>query len=79
MPLKDAAAIGTFMAKGLRHPASFYSSVGPTLNELSFGHLGPSFKPEKDIPDLSGKVAFVTGGNWSPFLWNAPLIPDRSR
>jgi len=27
---------------------------------LSFS--GVSFKPEKDIPDLAGKVIFITGG-----------------
>lgn len=31
-----------------------------------FGLGGVPFKPEKDIPDLSGKVILVTGGKLSP-------------
>lgn len=27
-----------------------------------FGLFGKSFDPEKDVPDLSGKVILVTGG-----------------
>lgn len=46
----------------LRHPLDFCSSFGPTLNELSFGLLGSSFDPRRDIGDLSGKVVFITGG-----------------
>lgn len=52
----------------LRHPRDFFSSVGPTLNELTFGALGSSFEPECDIGDLTGKVIFVTGG-MSPVLY----------
>jgi hypothetical protein len=33
------------------------------LNESTFGLLGASFDPRRDITDLSGKVIFVTGGN----------------
>ncbi|PYH91928.1 short-chain dehydrogenase/reductase family protein [Aspergillus ellipticus CBS 707.79] len=47
----------------LLRPVELYSSLGPTLNELTFGLFGYSFKPERDIEDLSGKVVLVTGGN----------------
>lgn len=30
-----------------------------------FGFGGKSFSPEKDIPDLAGKVILVTGGEWA--------------
>ncbi|BCR89670.1 putative short-chain dehydrogenase/reductase family protein [Aspergillus chevalieri] len=52
-----------FASYGLRHPRDLFSSVGPTLNELTFGALGSSFDPQRDIGDLTGKVIFVTGGN----------------
>ena len=58
----DLSAIGALVFNGLRQPGDFYSSVGPTLNELSFGLLGSSFKPDRDVVDLAGKVIFVTGG-----------------
>ena len=58
----DLGAIGTIVANGLRRPRDLFSSVGPTLNELSFGLLGSSFDPERDVIDRSGKVVFVTGG-----------------
>ncbi|KAE8374871.1 hypothetical protein BDV26DRAFT_269124 [Aspergillus bertholletiae] len=48
---------------GLRHPLDMYSSIGPTLSEATFGLLGSSFEPSRDIGDLTGKVVFVTGGN----------------
>ncbi|PWY83452.1 short-chain dehydrogenase/reductase family protein [Aspergillus heteromorphus CBS 117.55] len=51
------------LLKALLRPTEFYSSLGPTVNELTFGLLGYSFKPERDIEDLSGKVILVTGGN----------------
>ncbi|KAK1141778.1 hypothetical protein N8T08_008443 [Aspergillus melleus] len=54
---------GSLVRHALCHPADFYSSVGPTVNELSFGLLGSPFKPQRDIGDLSGKVVFITGGN----------------
>lgn len=53
-----------FASYGLRHPRDLFSSVGPTLNELTFGALGSSFDPQKDIGDLTGKVIFVTGGEF---------------
>lgn len=63
MALNDAVAISGFFVNGLfRHPLDFYSSVGPTLSELTFGLCGESFVPERDIGDLTGKVVFVTGG-----------------
>lgn len=50
----------------LRHPKDFLSSVGPTLNELTFGTVGSLFNPQRDIGDLDGKVIFVTGGKAIP-------------
>ncbi|RAK74716.1 putative short-chain dehydrogenase/reductase family protein [Aspergillus fijiensis CBS 313.89] len=47
----------------LQRPSEYYHNFGPTLNELSFGLLGWSFQPQRDIVDLSGKVILVTGGN----------------
>lgn len=58
----DSGAMSTFALSALRQPGDLFASVGPTLNELSFGLLGSSFKPERDVEDLSGKVIFVTGG-----------------
>ncbi|KAE8351363.1 hypothetical protein BDV28DRAFT_137226 [Aspergillus coremiiformis] len=60
---QDIAAAGAFAFHTLSHPLDTYSSVGPTLNEATFGLLGSSFEPKRDIGDLSGKVIFVTGGN----------------
>ncbi|KAF7595011.1 hypothetical protein BBP40_007612 [Aspergillus hancockii] len=57
------AAGGSFALHTLRHPLDAFSSVGPTLSEATFGLLGSSFEPSRDIGDLSGKVIFVTGGN----------------
>lgn len=51
------------LSYALHHPQDLLSSVGPTLNEATFGALGSSFDPKRDIGDLSGKVIFVTGGN----------------
>ncbi|KAJ5640764.1 Nascent polypeptide-associated complex subunit beta [Penicillium herquei] len=52
-----------FLPYGLWHPLESISSVGPTLNEATFGLLGYSFKPDRDIPSLEGKVILLTGGN----------------
>lgn len=60
--LQDIFGIGSFIAYAIRHPLDFHYSVGPTLHELTGGLLGSSFEPERDIPDLSGKVIFITGG-----------------
>lgn len=57
-----ASLAGSLVCHALRHPGDFYSSVGPTVNELSFGLLGSSFQPKRDIGDLAGKVVFITGG-----------------
>lgn len=43
------------------HPVEAYKAYLTNLNAYDlFG--GNSFSPEKDIPDLSGKVILVTGG-----------------
>ncbi|PYH45331.1 putative short-chain dehydrogenase/reductase family protein [Aspergillus saccharolyticus JOP 1030-1] len=47
----------------VQRPSEYYHHFGPTLNELSFGLLGWSFQPQRDIIDLTGKVILVTGGN----------------
>lgn len=51
------------LSYALHHPQNLLTSVGPTLNEATFGVLGSSFDPKRDIGDLSGKVIFVTGGS----------------
>lgn len=63
MDLRDILATTGFVTHGLRHPLEGLSSFGPTLSEASFGLLGSSFKPERDIPPLEGKTILVTGGN----------------
>ncbi|KAJ6179827.1 Nascent polypeptide-associated complex subunit beta [Penicillium mononematosum] len=63
MDLRDIIATRGFATYSLRHPREALSSFGPTLNEATFGYLGPSFKPERDIRNLDGKVILVTGGN----------------
>lgn len=63
MALSNFAFAASFASHAIFHPLDFYSSVGPTLNESTFGLLGSPFDPRHDITDLSGKVIFVTGGN----------------
>ncbi|KAL4919282.1 hypothetical protein BDW62DRAFT_216972 [Aspergillus aurantiobrunneus] len=60
---QDVVGLSGMVSHAIRHPLDFHYSVGPTLNEVSGGLVGSSFDPERDIPDLSGKVIFVTGGN----------------
>jgi len=52
-----------FLSYGLWHPWESLSSVGPTLNEATFGLFGSYFNPDRDIPSLEGKVILLTGGN----------------
>ncbi|KKA18770.1 Short-chain dehydrogenase/reductase family protein [Rasamsonia emersonii CBS 393.64] len=59
---QDLGALGSLLAYGLRNPWEMYTGAGPTLNELTCGLAGSSFKPKRDIGDLAGKVIFVTGG-----------------
>ncbi|KAJ5557114.1 hypothetical protein N7494_001029 [Penicillium frequentans] len=63
MDIRDIIASSGFLRYGLWHPLESLSSVGPTLNEATFGLLGSSFKPDRDIPSLEGKVILLTGGN----------------
>lgn len=56
------ASVVTFLSNVLSRPVESYCSFGPTVSEITFGLLGYSFNPERDINDLSGKVVFVTGG-----------------
>ncbi|KAL4933721.1 uncharacterized protein BDV17DRAFT_278866 [Aspergillus undulatus] len=60
---QDVVGLSGMLTHALRHPLDFNHSVGPSLNEITGGLIGSSFVPERDIPDLSGKVIFVTGGN----------------
>ncbi|RAO66893.1 uncharacterized protein BHQ10_002905 [Talaromyces amestolkiae] len=60
---QDIGAVLGVVAHGVRNPAEFWTAVGPTMNELTCGLMGHSFRPERDIPDISGKVILVTGGN----------------
>lgn len=60
--LLDSTTFGLFTRHAITHPLDFAASVGPTLNEATFGLLGSSFDPQRDIGDLSGKVILVTGG-----------------
>ncbi|KAE8148497.1 hypothetical protein BDV25DRAFT_168389 [Aspergillus avenaceus] len=52
-----------FILHALQHPLDALLSFGPTLNEATFGLMGTTFDPTRDIGDLSGKVILVTGGN----------------
>lgn len=63
MDVRDMFAGSGFLTYGLWHPLESLSSVGPTLNEATFGLLGPYFNPDRDIPSLEGKVILLTGGN----------------
>lgn len=65
----DAGAIFSMFVNGLLHPREAYSAHMPTLSEMTCGLLGKSFKPDRDIGDLSGKVILVTGGAWHPCPW----------
>ncbi|EAU32560.1 predicted protein [Aspergillus terreus NIH2624] len=59
----ELEALNGIASHALFHPVDMLLSVGPTLSETTCGLLGSSFDPERDVPDLSGKVIFVTGGN----------------
>ncbi|KAL4771501.1 hypothetical protein BDW60DRAFT_217345 [Aspergillus nidulans var. acristatus] len=60
---QDLIGFSGLISHAIRHPLDFHHSVGPTLSELSGGLLNSTFDPERDLPGLSGKVIFVTGGN----------------
>ncbi|KAF5015370.1 hypothetical protein F66182_13324, partial [Fusarium sp. NRRL 66182] len=60
---QDIGAVLGVVAHGLCNPAELWTAVGPTPNELTCGLIGHSFRPERDIPNLSGKAILVTGGN----------------
>lgn len=62
IPIRAMGPLINATSYALRHPKDFFSSVGPTLNELTFGTVGSLFNPQRDIGDLDGKVIFVTGG-----------------
>lgn len=56
------ASVVSLLSNVLSRPVESYCSFGPTVSEITFGLLGYSFNPERDINDLSGKVVFITGG-----------------
>lgn len=66
MEFQDIVAGGSFVTYALRHPLEGLSSFGPTLSEATFGLLGSSFHPERDISGIEGKTIFVTGGTDLP-------------
>ncbi|OGE48644.1 hypothetical protein PENARI_c027G04931 [Penicillium arizonense] len=72
MDFRDFVAATPFATYILRHPREALSSFGPTFNEATFGLLGASFKPDRDIRNLDGKVVLVTGGNF-------PLVSTASQ
>jgi hypothetical protein len=71
---QDVVGLGGIASHAIRHPLDFHHSVGPTLNEFTGGLIGSSFDPERDTPDQSGKVIFVTGGQWSKPEESLPRI-----
>ena len=55
------------------HPFDTYQAYLPHLNVYElFG--GNTFSPERDIPDLAGKVILVTGGQSSPCSLRCNLL-----
>jgi hypothetical protein len=60
----DIHAVYRFVVNGLDNPTELWTSSAPSLSELTFGLVGYSFSPERDIGDLSGKVILVTGGTY---------------
>ncbi|OJJ43066.1 hypothetical protein ASPZODRAFT_74945 [Penicilliopsis zonata CBS 506.65] len=60
---RDLLAGYEVVKRSLYSPLESWSSVGFTLNEATFGLLGASFDPKRDIRDLSGRVILITGGN----------------
>lgn len=66
MEFKDIVATSGFASYALLHPLQGLRGFGPTPSEATFGLLGPSFKPERDVSGVEGKTIFVTGGNNLP-------------
>ncbi|KAH8705581.1 putative short-chain dehydrogenase/reductase family protein [Talaromyces proteolyticus] len=60
---QDIRAVFSVPVNGARDPCELWTAVAPTLGELTGGLVGRSFKPQRDIGDLSGKVILITGGN----------------
>lgn len=59
------------LLQSLLHPLNALQSNLSHLLPLSmFG--GKKFRPDKDIPDLSGKVIVITGGEW--FCFDTPVL-----
>jgi hypothetical protein len=68
----DLMASLYLLGYSLFHPIETIPALGPTFNELSLGFIGESFQPDRDIPDLTGKVVLVTGGRYpAKLLWLA--------
>lgn len=62
----DLHAVYRFVINGFDSPTELWTASVPTLSELTFGLVGYSFNPQRDIGDLSGKVILVTGGTYQP-------------
>lgn len=61
-PTDDMRFVVDVLGHSIFNPMEVLTAVGPTLSELTCGLLGHRFRPERDIPDLSRKTIFVTGG-----------------
>lgn len=62
--LKDLLDFRHAVYELILNPVETYKAYLPPFNSYGlFG--GDTFSPEKDIPDLSGKVILVTGGQSS--------------
>ena len=62
--LKDLLDFRHAFYEMILNPVETYKAYVPPFNPYGlFG--GDTFSPEKDIPDLSGKVILVTGGQSS--------------
>jgi hypothetical protein len=67
--LRELVDISGFVTHALYHPTDTIRTISPTVNQLTLGLVGWAFNPTRDIPDLAGKVVFVTGGTdpcWLP-------------
>ena len=63
-PITDVLEFRHVFFEFVLHPVDTYQAYLPHLNVYElFG--GKTFSPERDIPDLSGKVILVTGGQSS--------------
>lgn len=69
MDFRELMSLRGFATYAMCHPSEMASSVGPTLNEATFGLLGAPFKPERDLVSVKDKVILVTGGTFLFLVW----------